>query len=340
MVFPGFMRIAVLFTQRTEMSDSYHEDWEGRDTNDDAESVISALKELGHEVKIYYVDLDLFEKLRKDRKEIDMAFNLCDDGFFSDPLLEPHLPSMLDILGINYTGCDYLSLALCLNKARAKKILAYHDIPTPKFQVFRRGDEKIRKLLKYPLMVKPVHEDASIGIKDESVVRNESELFARVKHVIKEYNQPALVEEYIEGREFNVGILGEKEILPVAEILFDGLPFGKPRIINYAAKWKQNSVDYQKTNRSCPASIDVHLEKKLKSLAVSASRLMLCRDYCRVDFRVDKEEDAFVLEVNPNPDISEDAGLCAMAKANGYSYKDLIERIVKSASQRKNDNKE
>ena len=113
------MRIAVLYTRREEMEEEYHRDWEGRDVNDDAESVIKALKELGHEVSVYFVDLDLFEKLRKDKSNIDLVFNLCDDGFFSDPELEPHLPAMLDILEIPFTGADYLALALALNKARA-----------------------------------------------------------------------------------------------------------------------------------------------------------------------------------------------------------------------------
>ena len=329
------MKIAVIFTKRADMSKSYNKDWEGRDTNDDAESVMKALRELGHEVKVYYVDIDLFEKLKKDKSDIDLVFNLCDDGYYSDPELEPHVPAMLDILDILYTGSDYLSLALCLNKGRAKKLLKYHDIPTPTFQVFNSGDESIRKIFRYPLIVKPVHEDASIGIKDDSIVHNEQDLRTRAKFVINEYKQPALAEEYIDGREFNVGILGDekKEILPISEIVFD-LPEGKPRIVNYSAKWKEESVDYKGTNRSCPANIDESLKKKLISLALSSSKLLLCSDYCRVDFRVDKENKPYVLEINPNPDISEDAGLFAMSQVKGYSYKEMIDKIVKNAIKR------
>ncbi len=333
------MRIAVLFTKRDEMSGHYHEDWEGRETNDDAESVIKSLRELGHDVTKYYVDLDLFEKLRKGKKDIDLVFNLCDDGFFSDPQLEPHLPAILDILEIPFTGSSYLSLSMCLDKARAKKILTYHDIPTPKFQVFKTGDEKIKKLLQFPLIVKPLHEDSSIGIKDESIVNNEEDLRKRIKFVIKEYKQPALAEEFIDGREFNVGIIGNGEVLPISEITFDGLPEGKPKIVNYSAKWKQNSIDYKGTKRNCPANIGEELKKKLISLALKSSNLMLCRDYSRVDFRVDNNNNPYVLEVNPNPDISEDAGLAAMAQAKGYSYKELIDKIIKNAA-KKNDNKE
>lgn len=332
------MKIAVLFTKREEMAESYHGDWEGRDKNDDAESVMKALKELGHETIIYHVNLDLFEKLKQDKKNIDLTFNLCDDGFFSDPELEPHLPAILDILEIPYTGGNYLTLALTLKKATVKKILMHHNLPTPNFQVFKTGNEKLEKL-DFPLIVKPIHEDASIGIKDESVVYNEEKLRERVKHVIKEYKQPALVEEFIDGREFNIGIIGDKEILPISEITFDGLPENKPKIVNYDAKWKEDSIDYKETKRSCPAKVDEELAKKLKNLALKAAELFNCKDYFRVDFRVDKNNRPYILEVNQSPDISEDAGLFAMAKAKGYSYKELIDKIIKSAMQRKNDNK-
>jgi D-alanine-D-alanine ligase len=333
------MKIAVLFTKRDEMSESYHEDWEGRDTNDDAESVIKALNELGHSVKVYHVDTELFEKLKNDKKDIELVFNLCDDGFYSDPELEPHLPAMLDVLEIPYTGGSYLTLALTLKKDAVKKILMHHNLPTPRFQMFKKGDEKLVDL-EFPLIVKPAREDASIGIKDESVVNDEEKLRERVKHIIKEYKQPALVEEFIDGREFNVGVVGDNEILPLSEITFDGLPEDKPKIVNYDAKWKEDSLDYKETKRSCPAKVDEELGHKLRELALKAASLFGCRDYFRVDFRV-RNNQPYILEVNQSPDISEDAGLFAMAQAKGYSYKDLIDSIVKNASRRikKNDNK-
>ncbi len=330
------MKIAVIFTKRDEMAESYHEDWEGRDKNDDAESVMKALKELGHSVTVYHVDEELFEKLRKDKKDIDLVFNLCDDGFYSDPELEPHVAAMLDVLELPYTGGNYLTLALTLKKDTVKKILMYHNLPTPDFQLFETGDEELK--LGFPLIVKPAHEDASIGIKDDSVVKNEDELRARVRHVIKEYRQPALVEEFIDGREFNVGFLG-KEILPLSEITFDGLPPDKPKIVNYDAKWKEDSVDYKETKRSCPSKVDDELAGKLRELALKASALFGCRDYFRVDFRV-RNNEPYILEVNQSPDISEDAGLFGMSQAKGYSYRDMVDRVVKSAIQRKNEDPE
>ncbi len=324
------MKIGVIFTRRDKYADPSQKDWEGRDTNDDAESVMTALKELGHDVTSYYVDLDIFEKLRKEKNNLDLVFNLCDDGFFSDPELEPHVPAMLDLLGIPYTGSSYLSLALCLNKARAKKLLAYHKIPTPEFNVFKKATDK--SSLDFPLIVKPVHEDASIGIRDESVVNNADELSQRIRHIIDEYNQPALVESYIDGSEYNVGVIGDI-VLPVSEIKFD-LPSGKPRIVNYSAKWKEGSIDYNGTVRQCPANITSALKKRLVKLALRAANLMLCRDYFRVDFRVDKKGNPYILEVNPNPDISLDAGLAAMVKVQGYEYKKMISVIIESALSR------
>jgi len=328
------MKIAVIFTKREEMAESYHQDWEGRDTNDDAESVMKALKELGHDVRTYFVDLELFENLKRDKKEIDMIFNMCDDGFDSDPELEPHVPAMLDILEIPYTGGDYLTLALTLRKAMVKKILIYHGLPTPKFKLFETGDESFD--LGFPLIVKPALEDASIGIKDESVVYDEEKLRERIKYVIKEYEQPALVEEFIDGREFNVGVIGDNEILPLSEITFDGLPEGKPKIVNYDAKWKEDSIDYKETKRSCPAKVDDELGNKLRDLAIKAASLFGCRDYFRVDFRV-RDNNPYILEVNQSPDISEDAGLFAMAQAKGYSYKELIDKIITNVMKREKD---
>jgi len=262
-----------------------------------------------------------------------LVFNLCDDGFFSDPELEPHVPAMLDILEIPYTGGDYPTLALTLDKATVKEILIYNKLPTPKFQIFSKGDEPLEQL-SFPLIVKPLHEDASIGIKDESVVHNEDKLRKRIAQVIKEYDQPALVEDFIDGREFNIGIIGNNEILPLSEITFDGLPEGKPKIVNYDAKWKEDSIDFKETKRNCPAKVDEELANKLKDLAVKAGELFNCVDYFRVDFRVDKNANPFILEINQNPDISDDAGLAAMAQANNISYKELLQKIVENARQR------
>lgn len=332
------MKIALIVTKREDMRKTYTKDWVDRAVYDDIIAVEKSLHELGHTVVKYIADLDLFDNLISNKPSIDLVFNLCDDGFFADSQLEPHLPAVLDVLGILYTGSGYLTLALCLNKLRAKELFIANRLPTPKFQIFESENDKLKNNFKFPLIVKPVHEDASIGIKDESVVNNESELRKRIRVVIKEYNQPALVEEFIDGREFYVGILGDKqkEALPVAELVFGDFPEKKPRIFSYSAKWDEKSIEFNETEESCPANIDKELEKKLIGLALQASKILLCRDYVRIDFRVDKNGNPFILEVNPNPDLSPEDWLALMAKEKGYSYTELINRIIKSALQRKN----
>ena len=327
------MKIAVVFTKRDRIAEVYPQDWKGRNENNDADSVIKALKELGHEVISYNADLGLFEKLRKNKKNIEIVFNLCDDGFFSNPEFEPHLPAMLEVLGLPYTGGDYLAIALTLKKDATKKILMQNNLPTPKFEIFEQASKKIN--LRYPLIVKPIREDASIGITDDSIVYDEENLRKRAQYIIDNYNQPALVEEFIDGREFNVAIIGDNEILPISEIQFNGLPKGKPHIINYDAKWKKGSIDYKETRRACPADLDRTLAKKLTEIALKAGSLFGCRDYFRVDLRVDKNNNPYILEINQNPDLSEDDGLASIAKAKGYSYKELLAKILKSAAARK-----
>ncbi len=331
------LKIAVVFTKCEEVTEAYHEDWEGRDTNESAFKIVDILKELGYDARYEFVNKDLFEKLRQNKP--DLVFNLCDDGFYSDPELEPHLPAMLDVLEIPYTGGDYFTLALTLDKANVKEFLKIHKLPTPKFYVFEVGDEEIGDL-EFPLIVKPLHEDASIGIKDDSVVYDEENLRERVRYVVKEYDQPALVEEFIDGREFNVGVIGndEKEVMPISEITFDGLPEGKPKIVNYSAKWDEDSIDYKETKRSCPAKVDEELANQLRDLAIKAGEIFGCESYFRVDFRVDKNNNPYILEVNQNPDISDDAGLAAMAEVAGYSYKGLIDKVVKEAMPIKEEN--
>lgn len=322
------MKIVLLYTKRDIARDAYSlEDSKGRDRDDDVFAVNEALKQLGHETILMGVNLQTYSKLRRLKGKIDSVFNLCDDGFFSKACLEPHLPAMLDILGIPYTGSGYFSLALCLNKALTKQVLLANNLPTPKFQVFNSGKEVIDKRLRFPLIVKPAFEDASIGIREMAVVKNKRDLIKRVRDVIKRYKQAALVEEFIDGREVNVGILSKKEILPLAEIKFD-LPKGMPNIVSYNAKWCEKSKEYIGTVRQCPAKLNKGLKAKIKRLALDAFRITGCSGHTRVDFRIDKNGEPYVLEVNPNPDISKDAGLAAMAKAAGYSYEQLVQKIV------------
>jgi len=204
--------------------------------------------------------------------------------------------------------------------------------------VFCGSNEKLNGSLAFPLIVKPLHEDASIGLREESVVSNPAGLKERIDFVLNNYNQPALVERFIKGREVYVGILGTKvnlTVLPISEIVFDGNLAQTAKICSYEAKWMPESPQYRRSPVECPAKLDKILKQRLIEMAKKAYSLLECQDYGRVDFRIDGNSQPYVLEVNPNPDISEDAGLAKMSKASGMNYDGLIEKILASALKRK-----
>lgn len=329
------MKIAVLYRKPQAGDQGFAQDSEGRGDLKHIMRIKDVLLALGHLPELVDIDLESFEKLRN--SDFDLAFNLCDDGFRNNSLLEAHIPAMLDILQIPYTGAKSLSLATCVNKARTKEILSFHNILTPEFQVFYRNNGKLDESLKFPLIIKPLHEDASIGIKKESIVNNIKQLRQRVDFVINNYNQAALVERFIPGREVYVGILGSKEnlvVLPISEIIFNDKLSRSEKICSYDAKWASESEVFKNTPVKCPAELDKTLKKRLIEIAKKAYNVLECQDYGRVDFRIDKNNQPYVLEVNPNPDISENAGLARMIKAKGLSYDQFIENILTSANLR------
>jgi D-alanine-D-alanine ligase len=325
------MKITILTRDFKKINDV---DTYGRENINDALDIKKALEDV-HEVKISPATEETYLELKNEKP--DLVFNLGDDGFRGDPTLEPHVAAIFDILDIPYTGNNYFSLALCQNKARAKEILSYQGIPTPKFQVFTNANRKLNPELKFPLIVKPVREDGSVGIKERSVVNNEEQLREQVNHVLDVYQQEALVEEFIDGREFNLALLGNKKLtaLPIAEVDFSGMPSNMPRIVSYRAKWVKQSVAFKKTPVICPAQIDEKLTNLIQETAKKCFKAFACHGYSRIDFRYDdKNNQIYVLEVNPNPDISADAGMARAALAAGLSYKDLLLKIIDLAIDR------
>jgi D-alanine-D-alanine ligase len=298
-----------------------------------------ALKKLldsANETKILLLNDNTYEEVRAEKP--DVVFNLCDDGFRGETKLEPHVAAIFDILNIPYTGNNYFTLALCQNKARAKDILTYNDILTPKFQVFTSSERKINPDLKYPLIVKPIQEDGSIGIRERSVVNNEEQLREEVDHIINLHKQEALVEEFIDGREFTVSLIGNRRptVLPVAEIDFTGMPEHLPRIVSYRAKWVKQSIAYKNTNTICPAGIDEKTKKMIEDTAKKCYKVFGCRGYARIDFRYNEQEKKlYAIEVNPNPDISEDVDTARAALAAGMNYADFIQKIIDFAIERR-----
>lgn len=297
--------------------------------------VEAALKANGFSVS--KVPLKKIEDLGRFTEEIKdpgaLMFNLC-EGALCRSTFEMHVAALLELYGARFTGNGPLTLGLALDKGLTKDILYRRGVPTPGYAVMSVPPERLEKGLEFPLIVKPLREDASVGIDSDAVVGSMAELKERVTQVNARFYQPAIVEEFIDGREFNISVLGNgaaKKALPPSEILFVDFPEGKPRICCYEAKWVEESQFYRKTVPSCPAKISDALRKELHDVALKAYDVMGCRDYARVDMRYDNLGRIKVLEVNPNPDISADAGFARAAKAAGLDYKDLIGGIVNSA---------
>lgn len=318
------MKVAVLYSDECAPALA-PEDYEGRAPDKTVHGVADALKKLGHSVVIKNVQPDSVEKLRG--LKADIAFNLCDDGFYGLSWMEPHVAAILDIFKIPYTGSSHQTLTICLNKPYTKRILAYEGLPTAPFYVAKTPND-LDHNLEYPLIVKPIREGGSIGIKNDAVVKDEKELRDRISRITKNYHQPALVEEYIHGREFNVAVLGNNDpkVLPVSEIVFKGLDEDK-RIVSYDAKWITKSAYYKATVGQCPADISAKLSKQLQDIALRAYEIMGVSGYGRVDLRVG-EKGPCILEVNANPDISMDAGLWRSARTAGITYEQLIGRVL------------
>ncbi len=318
---------------------------------DEVKSVQRALEPTGHQTKIVPVALDvhkLIDELKEDRP--DIIFNLC-ESLDGDPTQEMNVAALFEILKIPYTGNTANTLGLALNKSRVKEILHYYDIPTSAHYLcsdaskFREnGYDKVKD--KFPLIVKPSREDASIGIENKSVVQNEKELEERIQHIITEYKQPALIEQFIDGREINVSVVGNVKnnseddliVFPISEIDFSALPADYPKIVSYNSKWMYKTVEFAGTKAVCPAqNLSPELEEKIKATAKKVYRIIGATDYARVDFRV-KDGIPYVLELNPNPDIAsdvdEDTGFTRSAKAYGWSYEQLIQNVIKYSCER------
>jgi D-alanine-D-alanine ligase len=304
---------------------------------EEMDDIKAALNSLGYKSTAFNVDSDVFRLIDFLREEKpDLIFNLV-ECVENESIQEMNVAGIYELLKIPYTGANPLSLGIALNKPLVKQLLTYHGIKTPRFQVFK-FPEKIMPCedMKYPLIVKPSREDASVGISDESVVYNFGELKKRVRYIFQEFDQPALVEEYIEGRELNVALLGYKKpvILPVSEIDFSGLTKDMHKIVSYDAKWMHGTVAYEGTKGLCPAKLPADTETKIKDIALRCFRIIGCRDYARVDFRLDADGEPYVLEVNPNPDISDDAGFARSARTYGLTFVETVGKIVESVLER------
>ena len=300
-----------------------------------AKEVLTAVTELGYATFIIPLQKSFMHfSQRLKTLNADVLINLC-EAFLGRPQLEANVAAALELLGIPFTGNDSRTLALCLNKFKTKAVLKSFGLPTPPAVLADAPDQKID--LPFPLIVKPNTEDASLGIHPDSVVRDEDGLRKQLRHIQDVFGEPALVETFVEGREFNVSVMDvdKPEALPVSEIEFAGMPEGQPNICSYAAKWLTEDVLFRSTPPRCPAQIDESLRALLQETAVKAFAACECRDYARVDFRVDKKGRPFILEVNPNPDISLNAGYARALNAAGVEYKNFWKQMIEKVMLRR-----
>jgi D-alanine-D-alanine ligase len=296
-----------------------------------------SLRELGYNPAV--ISVDQFSKdlvLALYRMAPRFVWNLCEE-IQGNTDLEMCVAGLLELMNIPYTGSGPLALGVALNKYRVKQILRASGIPVPRGYLCAVGQRvKPRALPRFPVIVKPVHEDASLGINSNSVCRNLDQLDRQVAYIHGVYRQDALVDEFLDGREFNVGVLvgQEAQVLPISEIDFSRMPEHEPRIVSYRAKWDEDSVVCQCTVPICPADLPARLENRIRQIALRACKAIECRDYVRVDMRTDARGNIYVLEVNPNPDLSPQAGFVRAARVAGLSYTDLVANITQSALER------
>jgi D-alanine-D-alanine ligase len=268
----------------------------------------------------------------------DVVLNLC-ESLAADARGEMLVPALLDLMQVPYTGSPALSLALSLHKNKAKEILRARGVPTPDFCIVEHVEDLTSIDLPFPLIVKPSREDASMGIDFDSVVNTRQQLGRAVAKVLRTFRQPALVERFIDGHEVYVPLLGNhpRRALPLSQIRFGNAFSGKPHVVSYKAKWDLTSAECIESP-SVPASLPRDVEARCVEVAVAAFEALECRDYGRVDLRVDEAGQPFVIDINPNCDLHPQAGFARAAEAAGLSYADLALHLVDLAWERRHGN--
>ena len=305
------------------------------DSQDTVSAIIKALKNKGHNVEAIDAEYPhLFSYFRKNR--VDLVFNIAEGkcGKFR----ESEVPAVLDYLNIPYTGSNTFSMALALNKALTKKLLKADNIPTPRFQVFVKGNEKLDPDLKFPLIVKPNREGSAKGIDASNVVNSKEALFDKVGEIINIYKQEVIAEEFIDGKELTVGILenGKTTILPILEIDFSECKKSGEYFYSWRMKEYQGNTDLGLIPTfHCPARLDKNTEASVKEVALRTHKAVGCFDISRTDIRLSSDNIPYVLEINPLPGLNpSESNFPIMAYAAGMKYEDLIEAILISALER------
>jgi D-alanine-D-alanine ligase len=335
------MKIAVLYEQwhETETYPGENADIEsGRKRKRpklDREEIFSALEKLGHEPS--YIELDGRDSslMQLARTKADLVFNLA-DSYGGDDSKDIHIPAFMDLVGVRYTGSGPDGLLLAQDKSLAKKIVGFHGLQTPVSAVSHRGKLDYAHDVNFPLIVKPLSEDGSIGINVKSVVYSVKELMERIHHLHEEFDGPVLVEEYIEGREIYAGILGNDpaEPLPLVELDLSKLPADTPKIAGREVKFDRDSEAYRVTKSALAKDLDEETTERLQSAAKTAYRALKLRDYGRIDMRLRDDGAIYVIEANPNPWLSSAAEFAMAARGSDRTYTEMIKSIVEVACER------
>jgi D-alanine-D-alanine ligase and related ATP-grasp enzymes len=304
------------------------------------DDIEGALKTDDHAVRRLVVDdavEPLVSSLTKDKP--DIIFNLA-ESFAGRSALESNVAALLNLLGLRYTGSSPAGLIMAGDKTLTKKVLSFHGILTARFATVFRGAVDWAGDINFPLILKPPQEDASLGITQKSVVNDVQELLQKISSLQSEYQGPVLAEEFIDGREFYVGVLGNSDAtaLPVMELDFSGYPEGRPKIASWEAKWgdegDEKGAEFEGTKSIFPTDLSEELTEKMQKVAVDAFHALRLRDYARVDLRVNAKEEVYVIEVNPNCYLESKAEFASAAGKSGIEYPALINRIVELANAR------
>jgi D-alanine-D-alanine ligase len=307
-----------------------------RREKEDREEIFEALEKLGHEPFYHVLDgtPQCLNSLAK--CGADLVFNLT-ESFAGDDTKEMNVSAYMDLLGMPYTGAGPHAHFLAQDKATAKKMFAFHGIKTPYFATSYRGRIEHAHDISFPLIVKPVSEDGSIGIDADAVVHSIKELMERVEYIQDEFDSPALIEEYIEGREIYAAILGSYEraqALPLVELDLSRLPKGTPKIASYDVKFEKDTEVHKLTESNVVENLDEEIALRVQETGLAAYHAVKLRDYGRIDMRLTPKGEVYVIEANPNPWLSSKHEFAMAAKASGRSYTQLIGEIVQMARER------
>lgn len=322
-------------SQKTNSEMDQYAEWDTWETINAVKDAIS----IYNNVSLIEANEEAYNKFREIRP--DIVFNIAEGA--NGVSREAQIPAMLDMLKLPYTGSDALTLAICLDKARTKEILSYYKIPTAKFFVADKVEDAKNHMLNFPMIVKPISEGSGKGIYASSFVHNNNELEREIERITSEYNQSALVEEFLPGREFTVAILGnngDTKILPAIEMRYDKYPEGTAPLYSYEAKWILDTKENEFDVFDCPANITKELEQKINKVCRDTYKVLRCRDWSRIDLRLDKNGEPNIIEINPLPGIipdpNENSSFPKAARAAGIEYNDMINHVLAAGIKRYN----